>query len=92
MRISIIGLGVMGRAAAERLVAAEHNVAAFDPAPKAAEIADRLGVALMSTIAEAARGGDIILLFLPGPAQIRDVVSGEGGICTAAAALLHKLS
>ncbi len=33
MQISIIGLGVMGRAAAERLVAAGHEVIAFDPAP-----------------------------------------------------------
>jgi 3-hydroxyisobutyrate dehydrogenase len=74
MKIAIIGLGVMGRAAAAALRAADHELTASDPAPNAAEHAGSVGAVLCGSPAEAAAHADVALLFLPGPAQIRAVV------------------
>ena len=43
MKAAIIGLGVMGRAAAAALHAAGHDLTTSDPAPQGAELAARLG-------------------------------------------------
>ena len=84
MRVAILGLGVMGRAAAARLVEAGHAVAAYDPAQDAAEVAADLGFAASPEPAAAVTEAEAVLLFLPGPAQIREVVSGS--VCGAAPA------
>lgn len=82
MKVAIIGLGTMGRAAASNIIAAGHDVYAYDPAPNAAEAAAALGMQHCKTVQDAA-AADVILLFLPGPDQIREVVTT--GIIGAAA-------
>jgi 3-hydroxyisobutyrate dehydrogenase len=74
MKLALIGLGVMGRAAAARLIEAGHIVTASDPAPGAAERAKSAGAAFAASPADAARNAEAALLFLPGPEQIRAVV------------------
>lgn len=81
MRVAIIGLGVMGRAAAGALRAADHAVTASDPAPGAAQHAEATGARLAASPAEAAADADAVLLFLPGPSQISAVVPE---VCSAA--------
>lgn len=73
MRVAIIGFGVMGQCAAERLVAGGHEVVASDPAPAAKERAAELGVEYAAAPDISAQ---VFLLFLPGPEQIRAVVPG----------------
>ena len=74
MQVALVGLGVMGRAAATALRSAGHEVTASDPMPGAAERAAAVGAGFAATAGEASRGAEAILLFLPGPAQIRAVV------------------
>lgn len=81
--IAIMGLGVMGRVAAERLIGSGHRVIASDPSLNAAETASKIAAELAATPAEAAAEADIALMFLPGPAQIRSVVTGDNGLLAA---------
>jgi 3-hydroxyisobutyrate dehydrogenase-like beta-hydroxyacid dehydrogenase len=74
--VALIGLGVMGRAAAGKLAAAGHAVTASDPSPKAGQTAQELGIGFAASPAEAFAATEIALLFLPGPDQIKSVVSG----------------
>lgn len=82
MRVAIVGLGVMGRAAAGALQGKGHEIVASDPAAGAAAQAAELGIGFAASPAGAARDAGAILLFLPGPAQIRAVVAE---LCGAAA-------
>lgn len=79
-RIAVIGLGTMGRAATEKLVAAGHKVTAADPAPAATDVARDLGITHAPDLATAIKGAEIALMFLPGPDQIRQVVAGSNGL------------
>jgi 3-hydroxyisobutyrate dehydrogenase-like beta-hydroxyacid dehydrogenase len=83
--VAVIGLGVMGRSAAARLVAAGHDVVASDPSPRAEGAAREIGIGFAASPAEAFDKSDFALLFLPGPEQIRSVVAGDGGLLTSAA-------
>lgn len=75
-----IGLGVMGGGMARRIISAgQHDLTVFDvDAAKAAEIA-ALG-AKAATLADLARGNQIIAASLPNPAIVRKVFLGEGGV------------
>lgn len=84
-RVAIIGFGVMGRVAATRLVAAGHDVRISDPDPASHALAEGLGVTHSASPKAASDGADCALLFLPGPDQIRAVVTGPDGLLDAAA-------
>ncbi len=78
--VALIGFGVMGRAAGEKVQAAGHTVVVSDPAPDAADAASAMGLAFERSVAEASAAAEIVLLFLPGPDQIRTVVAGPEGL------------
>ncbi len=78
--VAIIGFGIMGQAAGRKIVAAGHDLVVSDPSPKAAGMAAEVGAGFAPTVAEAAAQAEIVLLFLPGPDQIRSVLSGPGGV------------
>ncbi len=64
MDIGLIGLGLMGRAMASRLLAAGHRVLGYDISGDARAQAANLGVAVQESAAEVARGTRLILLSL----------------------------
>ena len=82
--IGIIGSGVMGRAAAEKLIKSGYLLVAFDTAPPALEKITALGAERASSPAEIAARADIILMFLPGPAEVEACVAGPDGVLQAA--------
>lgn len=84
MKVGLIGVGTMGSQMARNLVAAGFEVCARDVDPEAEERARRLGAAVVDSPAEVARASDVILLSLPGPADVALVVNGEGGLLSAA--------
>jgi len=73
-KIALLGAGVMGSLAASRLLEKGYPLCVFDPFPQAQERARKAGPA------KAAEGADMVIMFLPGPAQIRDCVAGENGV------------
>jgi 3-hydroxyisobutyrate dehydrogenase-like beta-hydroxyacid dehydrogenase len=76
-RVAVIGLGTMGLPMARHLVAAGHEVVGCD---LDAARADALGRAVAATPAEAAADADAIILSLPTPGSVEDVVLGERGV------------
>lgn len=78
MAIAVIGFGTMGRAAAEALLAAGRTVFVADPHAHAESEAARVGATFASSTASAGAAADVVLLFLPGPEQIRAVVTELG--------------
>lgn len=86
--VAVIGLGVMGRAAAGALVQAGYDVTASDPSPDASERASELGARFENTPDRAVQDAGVALMFLPGPEQVRSVVTGHDGIRAARASRL----
>ena len=75
MRIAFIGLGMMGRPMAERLVSEGFEVKVSDTNTA---MADVFGTAFAPDAATAGKGADIIVTMLPNGHIVRDVLIGEG--------------
>lgn len=75
--VSVIGVGLMGNKIARRLASQGAEVRAWNRThDKAAALAEA-GVTPCATLAEAARGSDILLLTLSDAATIREAILGE---------------
>lgn len=72
--IGLIGLGLLGSAVAERLLAAGHTVIGFDVLAEARMQLSQLGGVRTATATEVAEESDIIWLALPNDASSRDVL------------------
>lgn len=73
MSIAFIGLGMMGRPMAERLLAGGFDVRVSDANPA---LADEFGSAWRSSPKEAAVGAEIVVTMLPNGQIVRDVLIG----------------
>ena len=79
-RIGFIGLGNMGLPMARNLVAASHEVRAFDTAAPAVDRAVAVGATAAADLDAAVGGAEIVITMLPAGEQVRDVYLGAGGI------------
>jgi len=71
MRIGLVGVGIMGTPMAERLLAAGHEVAAFDARAGAVEAV--AGAVPASSSDEVAQRSELVLTALPSTAAVRSV-------------------
>lgn len=79
MRVTVLGLGQMGRAAATRLQDLGYDVTVWNRSPgKAEELAQR-GAHAAASIPEAVAGADVVLTLLTNDAAVREVSLGDGG-------------
>jgi 3-hydroxyisobutyrate dehydrogenase-like beta-hydroxyacid dehydrogenase len=69
----------MGRQMAKRLAAA-YKLYIHDPAPATADYARSIGAQVCSSAIELAPRCTVIIMSLPGPAQIETVIFGPGGL------------
>ncbi len=76
--IGVIGLGLLGSAIAERLVAAGHAVAGYDVSEAAMTRALTLGIAATGSVAELFERCERVILSLPDSHIVADVVA-QGG-------------
>lgn len=83
MQVGFIGTGTMGHPMAANVVAAGHHVSVHDVSPGATARLVELGAADAASPAAAASGADVVLLSLPGPAEVRDAVLASGGVLDA---------
>ncbi|AEV72943.1 beta-hydroxyacid dehydrogenase, 3-hydroxyisobutyrate dehydrogenase [Mycolicibacterium rhodesiae NBB3] len=82
MKIGFVGLGNMGAGMAANLLAAGHEVTAFNRSPdKVAALAER-GARAARTVAEAC-GGDLVITMLANDDAVEAVTFGSDGILTA---------
>lgn len=85
-KVALLGAGVMGSLAAARMLERGHTVCVFDPFPAAQERAKKAGATIGETPAKAAVGVNIVIMFLPGPVQIKACIAGEDGLLSTLAA------
>jgi 3-hydroxyisobutyrate dehydrogenase len=80
MRIGFIGLGNMGGSMALNLIKAGHTLVVYDVRREAAKPHLDAGAKWADGPKDVARGGELILTSLPGPADVEAVALGAGGI------------
>lgn len=80
MNIGFIGVGNMGRHMARHLLEAGYNLQVHDIRQEAAQPLIDKGAKWADSPAAAARNCEIILLSLPGPPQVEEVVFGNNGL------------
>src|SRR5271167_3245584 len=75
MAVGIVGVGIMGGAIAQSLVADGIAVQGFDPDPQRQDHLRRIGATVAGSAAEAARGADLVLTSLPSAAALEETVA-----------------
>lgn len=84
-KVGLVGCGRMGKCMLESMQNKGYSVVAYDKFPAAAEGAKAMGAEVVATPEELAARADIILMSLPGPVQLEEVIFGEDG-------LIHSLT
>ena len=79
MRVGFVGLGNMGGPMCGHLVAAGFDVTAFDLNSEALGRLIEVGARAGASVADCARGADVLVTMLPAPPQVEAVLLGEGG-------------
>jgi len=82
MNVGIIGTGTMGSKMAESLIKAGYTVFANDIDDKAKNRARELGAKVVNSPKEIVEYAHVILLSIPMPSDVKEVVLGEDGILT----------
>lgn len=79
-KVGLVGCGRMGRCMLESMLNGGFSVIVYDSFPGAAEAAAALGAERAETPAALAAKASVILLSLPGPAQLESVIFGADGL------------
>ena len=82
-RVGFIGTGTMGAPMAARLLAAGFDLRVHDAVAAATDALVAAGATACATAAEAASKVRIVMLSLPGPAEVLSAVVGEEGVLSA---------
>jgi len=82
-KIGLVGIGLVGTAIAERLLAGEFDVVGFDIDSAKCRHLKELGAKAVSSPAEVANETDRVVLSLPDTEIVREVVEGPAGILEA---------
>ena len=83
-QVGLVGVGKMGSALLERLMAAGHKVRAFDIKESAMQAARERGAETVASSAEAARGSKIVHVFVHNDDEIFDAALGDKGVLAGA--------
>jgi 3-hydroxyisobutyrate dehydrogenase len=78
--IGFVGLGRMGMPMCSRLATAGFQVTAADARPALAGEARLAGACWVGAPAIAAADADVVITMLPGPREVRDVMTGPGAV------------
>jgi 3-hydroxyisobutyrate dehydrogenase len=84
-RIGFIGLGNMGLPMVKNLLAAGHDVTAFDLVAAARDAAVAAGAQAPGGAAEAVAAAEVVITMLPEGRHVREVDQGPGGVLEAVA-------
>jgi 3-hydroxyisobutyrate dehydrogenase-like beta-hydroxyacid dehydrogenase len=80
MKVGFIGAGRMGSAMVLRLLAAKHDVGVYNRTPEKVKPLVDAGAKTLSSIAEAARYGDVVYTMLADDAALGGVAYQKGGL------------
>jgi 3-hydroxyisobutyrate dehydrogenase len=79
-RVGFIGVGKIGRPMAMQLLRAGHDLVVFDVDESALSLFDDTEATIAGSVEQLVAECDIVCLCLPGPAEVEELVLGEGGI------------
>jgi len=79
-KVGFVGLGIMGAAMAGNLQEAGHELVVHNRTRNKAEQLAARGASVADSPREVAENSDIIITMLPGPPEVEEVVTGEGGL------------
>lgn len=82
--IGMVGLGIMGSAITGNFLKSGYQVTGFDISPERCDEFAGKGGTVAASPAEVAANADVVLTSLPSVAALDAVISGEGGIASAA--------
>jgi 3-hydroxyisobutyrate dehydrogenase len=80
MKVSVVGLGIMGSAIVRKLLDAEQKVVINSRSKAKAEALIALGAEWVHTPGEAAREADVVITMVKDPQAVEEVTLGEKGI------------
>jgi 3-hydroxyisobutyrate dehydrogenase-like beta-hydroxyacid dehydrogenase len=80
MKVAFVGLGGMGSAMAQNLLAQGHELAVYNRTPARAEPLRVKGARVAGSAAEAARGSEVVVSMLADDAAVEEIAFGEDGI------------
>jgi 3-hydroxyisobutyrate dehydrogenase len=83
MKVGFIGLGTMGLGMALNLRRAGHELVVHDLNRASGAPAEEAGAVWADTVAELAGQVEVVLTSLPGPVEMREIGTGEGGLLSA---------
>lgn len=80
MNVGLIGLGIMGRSAAKKILEAGHGVLGYDINGESCRTAEKVGVRIVSSFRDLGKV-EFVFLSLPGPAEVTSVMKeGPGAL------------
>ena len=79
-RIGIIGVGLLGRAVAARLLKRKFTVKGYDTRPKQVKALQPQGLTMARSIAEVAADADAVFTILPSLESVETTILGAGGL------------
>jgi len=83
MKVGFIGLGGMGLGMATNLRSAGYDLVVHDLNRERAAELEAAGASWAGSVAELAATADVVFTSLPGPVEMRQVGTGEGGLLSA---------
>lgn len=83
-KVGLVGIGTMGQIIAFKFLENDYDVVGYDLLPDVRRIAHEMGVEIVDSVGDVAKIAQVMVLSLPGPAQVKEVVSGEKGLLSAA--------
>ncbi|MHC4508433.1 MAG: NAD(P)-binding domain-containing protein, partial [Planctomycetota bacterium] len=90
-RIGLVGLGLVGTAIAESLLAQQFDVVGFDISPERCHQLEKSGGRSVSSAADVANRVERVILSLPDTDAVRQVVEGPAGILEAESLPTHVI-
>jgi 3-hydroxyisobutyrate dehydrogenase len=83
--IGLIGVGVMGRTVARKILCGGYGLQVYDVNAACIEQVRALGASVADTLQEVAQRAKITLMLLPGPDDVKHCVAGPKGLLSTAA-------
>jgi len=84
IKIGLVGIGTMGQIVASKLLENNYVVVGYDLLPQVRRKAVEMGVETVDSVNEVAKTVQVMFLSLPGPGQVKEVVSGKKGLLSTA--------
>jgi 2-hydroxy-3-oxopropionate reductase len=79
-KVGFVGLGIMGTYMAGNLLEAGHELVVHNRTRTKAEQLGSYGARVADSPREVAETSDVVITMLPGPPEVEEVVTGEGGL------------